>query len=106
MNPQILKALLRKEITLMRRNPIIPKIILVMPLMVMLFIPLVANLDVKNVNVAVIDNDHSLLSRRIIADADAADAITVAAICNSHSEAMDAIENGYADVLQIGRAHV
>lgn len=99
MNPQILKALLRKEITLMRRNPIIPKIILVMPLMVMLFIPLVANLDVKNVNVAVIDNDHSLLSRRIIADADAADAITVAAICNSHSEAMDAIENGYADVL-------
>lgn len=99
MNPQILKALLRKEVTLMRRNPIIPKIILVMPLMVMLFIPLVANLDVKNVNVAVIDNDHSLLSRRIIADADAADAITVAAICNSHSEAMDAIENGYADVL-------
>ena len=66
MNPQILKALLRKEITLMRRNPIIPKIILVMPLMVMLFIPLVANLDVKNVNVAVIDNDHSLLSRRIM----------------------------------------
>lgn len=83
----------------MRRNPIIPKILFVMPLMVMLVIPLVANLDVKNVNVAVVDNDHSQLSRRIIADADAADAITVAMICDSHSQAMKAIENGDADVL-------
>ena len=61
----VLKALLKKEVTLMRRNPIIPKIVMVMPLMVMLVIPLVANLDVKNVNVAVVDNDHSQLSRRI-----------------------------------------
>ena len=99
MNLRILKALLRKEITLMRSNPIIPKIILAMPLMVMLIIPLVANLDVKNVNVAVVDNDHSQLSRRIIADADASDAITVSTICNSHSEGMDAIESGSADVL-------
>ena len=62
-NPRILKALLRKEIALMRRNPIIPKIILIMPLMVMLVIPLVANLDVRNVNVAVVDNDHSQLGK-------------------------------------------
>lgn len=99
MNPRILWALLRKEVTLMRRNPIIPKIILVMPMMVMLVIPLVANLDVKNVNVAVIDNDHSQLSRRIIADADAADAISVAQICRSHTEAIKAIEAGAADVV-------
>lgn len=99
MNLKILKALLRKEVTLMRRNPVIPKIILVMPLMVMLVIPLVANLDVKNVNVAVVDNDHTQLSRRIIADADASEVITVSTVCNSHSEGMDAIENGSADVL-------
>ncbi len=59
MRLRILKALLRKEVLLMRRNPIIPKIVLIMPLMVMLVIPLVANLDVKNVNVTVVDNDHS-----------------------------------------------
>lgn len=47
MDIRILKALLRKEVTLMRRNPIIPKIVLVMPVMVMLILPLVANLDVK-----------------------------------------------------------
>lgn len=61
MKLKILMALLRKEVILMRRNPIIPKIIFVMPLMVMLVIPLVANLDVKNVEVTVVDNDRTPL---------------------------------------------
>ena len=59
MQLRILRALLKKVVRLMMRNPLIPKIILVMPLMVMLVIPLVANLDVKQVNVCVVDNDHT-----------------------------------------------
>lgn len=99
MKLRILKALLRKEVTQMRRNPIIPKIILAMPLMVMLVIPLVANLDVKNVNVTVVDNDHSQLSRRIIADIDASEYLTVSALCNTHAEAIKTVEDGEADVV-------
>lgn len=99
MKPQILIALLRKEITLMKRNPIIPKIIFVMPLMVMLMIPLVANLDVKNVSVTIVDNDHSQLSRRIIADISASEVLNVVALCNTHDEAMLTVEDGDADVL-------
>lgn len=83
----------------MRRNPVIPKIIIAMPLVVMLVIPLVANLDVKNVNVAVVDNDHSQLSHRIIADAGASDVLTISAVCGNYREAMSHIENGSADVL-------
>lgn len=96
---RILKALLRKEMALMRRNPLIPKIILIMPLIVMLVIPLVANLDVKNVNVAVVDNDRTLLSRRIITDMSHSDFITLQSVGYSHREAMREIENGEADVL-------
>lgn len=96
---RILFALLRKEIKLMKRNSLVPRVILGMPLMVMLVVPLVANLDVKNVNVAVVDNDRSQLSRRIIADVDAADALSVSSVYDSHSTAMNAIENGTADVL-------
>lgn len=98
-NPRILKALLRKEIALMRRNPIIPKIILIMPLMVMLVIPLVANLDVRNVNVTVVDNDHSQLSRRIVSDIGHSDFLTVSSVSDSHKEALQDIEDGMADVL-------
>ena len=96
---RILKALLRKEVTLMRRNPLVPRIIVMMPLMVMLVVPLVANLDVKNVNVTVVDNDHSQLSRRIISDIGAAESLTVAAVCDTHDEALSTMERGEADVI-------
>ena len=96
---RILKALLRKEVTLMRRNPLVPRIIVMMPLMVMLVVPLVANLDVKNVNVTVVDNDHSQLSRRIISDIGAAESLTVSAVCDTHDEALSAMERGEADVI-------
>lgn len=99
MKLRILKALLQKEVKLMRRNPIIPKIVLAMPIMVMLVLPLVANLDVKNVEVTVIDNDHSQLSRRIIADMEAAETLTVASVCNTHNEAMVTVEAGKSDVV-------
>lgn len=99
MNLRILGALLRKEITLMRRNPIIPKIILIMPVMVMLVLPLAATLDVRNVTVAVVDNDLSPLSRRMIADMDASDVISVVSVMQTHKEAIRLIEHGDADVI-------
>ena len=67
--------------------------------MVMLVVPLVANLDVKNVNVTVVDNDHSQLSRRIISDIGAAESLTVSAVCDTHDEALSAMERGEADVI-------
>lgn len=55
MQTRILRILLKKELTLMLRNPLIPRLIVAMPLLVMLVIPLVADLDVKDVGVAVVD---------------------------------------------------
>lgn len=101
MKLHILIALLRKEVKLMRRNPLIPKIIIGMPLMVMLVLPLVANLDVKNVNVTVIDNDHSQLSRRITADINAAECLSVMAVTGTNDEAIKTVEEGKADVVLI-----
>lgn len=99
MNIRVLGALLRKEIIMMRHNPIIPKMIVALPVMALLIIPLVATFDVKNVRVAVVDNDHSLLSRRIIADMDASRELSVLALPGTQSEAMELIEHDRADVV-------
>lgn len=96
---RVLKALLKKEVLLMRRNPFIPRIVLAMPLMVMLVMPLVADLDVRNVAVAVVDNDNSLLSRRMAADLDAAESLEVVSICRDFDEGMRLVESGGVDVL-------
>lgn len=83
----------------MKRNPFIPKLVFAMPVMVMLILPLVANLDVKNVSVAVVDNDRSMLSRRIVADIDAVESLEVTAMPASFREGMALMENGGTDVL-------
>lgn len=99
MKLQTLGILLKKEVTMMRRNPLILRIIIAMPIMVMLVIPLVANLDVKNVNIAVVDNDKSQLSRRIISDMASSDVLTISAITDTHAEGIKAVEKGGADVM-------
>lgn len=99
MHTRILRALLRKEFALMRRDPIIPRVIVMLPLMVMLVIPLVANLDVKHVGIAVVDNDRSMLSRRIIADIDASGYLTVNGTFGTYDEAMSYLEQGNSDAI-------
>lgn len=99
MNIRILGALLRKEFLMMKSNPIVPRVIVIMPVLVMLILPLVADLDVHSVSIAVIDNDRTQLSRRIVADLSAPEELHVTHICGTHAEGMRMIEEGAADVL-------
>lgn len=96
---RILGALLKKELILMKRNPFIPKIIVAMPIAIMSIIPLVATLEVKNVGVVVIDNDHSQLTNRIVADMESTGFLRVIDIAGNQNEAMQYIEDGKADVV-------
>jgi len=66
-----LKFLLRKEVTQFRRNKFLPRLIFVFPVMVMLIIPLIANMEVKGVNVAFVDNDHSAITARMLSHIEA-----------------------------------
>lgn len=96
---RVLRALLQKEIISIRRNKLVPRIIVMLPIMAMLVIPLVATMDVKHVNIAVVDNDHSELLRRIVADMDASNELSVNYICNTFGEAMTRLESGDIDVI-------
>lgn len=98
-NLRILGALLVKELNIIRRNPIIPKIIFIMPLAVTLLLPLVATMDVRTVKVTLVDNDHSELSRRLAADIAAAEQLEIYAVARNRREAMTAVEKGDADVI-------
>lgn len=96
---RILGALLVKEVLLLRSNPLASKVIFMMPLAVMLLMPLVATFDVRNVGVAVVDNAHSPLSRRIVADMSASQWLRVDTVVANCPAAMAALEHGRADVI-------
>lgn len=99
MNGRILRALLRKEVIGIRRNPLVPRIIFILPIMTMLVLPLVATMDVKHVDIAVVDNDHSELSRRIVADIDASAELAIDDVCNTFGEALTKLEGGDIDII-------
>ena len=60
----VLKYLLQKEWLQIRRNSFLPRLILTYPIMLMCVMPWVMNMEVKNIAVAVVDNDHSARSQQ------------------------------------------
>ena len=62
----MLKYLIEKEIEQIFRNPFMKRMIVIFPLMILLFLPLASNFEIKNINLVVVDNDHSSYSRQLI----------------------------------------
>ena len=63
-----LKILLQKEFRQIFRNKIILRIATIMPIMQFLILPLAANFEIKNINLVVVDHDHSVDSRKLLSD--------------------------------------
>ena len=62
----MIKFLIEKEFKQLFRNSFLPKLIFIFPCMIMMLMPWAANLEIKNINLNIVDNDHSVLSRRLV----------------------------------------
>lgn len=94
-----LLVLLDKEFRQFFRNPFLPKMSVMFPLLVMLVIPWVTTLDVRHIGVAVVDNDHSAASRRLIQKIGASDYFTLEGIAEHYDAALALLEEGGTDVI-------
>ncbi|RFS26700.1 ABC transporter permease [Chitinophaga silvatica] len=63
---RMLKFLLQKELQQILRDPSIIRILFIMPMIQLLILPLAADYEIKNINLGVIDHDHSQYSRNLI----------------------------------------
>lgn len=87
----------------MRRNAILPKIFVILPVVMLLIVPYAANQEVKNLTFCVVDNDHSTLSRRLVEQVAASEYFNLTAVTADYASAMAYVEAGSADViLEIG----
>lgn len=97
-----IKFLLQKEFRQIFRDKSIIRMIFIMPLMQLVLLPLAANYEIKNINIAVVDNDHSEYSRLLIQKITASGYFKLTDYSNSYNNALDKIEQDKADlVLQI-----
>lgn len=94
-----LKFLIRKEFLQIKRNSFMPKIIFIFPIMVMCVMPWVMNMEVKNIVVDVVDNDHSSLSSRLIHSIEASNYFIFNGVKDSYRTALGDIETSRADVV-------
>jgi ABC-2 type transport system permease protein len=73
--------------------------ILVMPVMQLIILPLAANYEVKNINLSVVDHDHSSYSQKMITKIIASGYFRLTGYNRSYSEAFHLIESDDADVI-------
>ena len=95
----VLPYLLAKEFKQIFRNPAILAIIIGMPLIQLLVLPLAANYEVKNINICVVDHDHSSISRRIIGSIQASKFFKLSGHVNAYRKAIHMVEQNEADLI-------
>jgi ABC-2 type transport system permease protein len=91
--------LLQKEFIQTFRDPAILRIIFMMPIIQLIILPLAADYEVKDVKLAVVDQDHSPYSRRLVEKFSASKYFTLTEYSQNYDEAMQAIERESADII-------
>jgi ABC-2 type transport system permease protein len=94
-----IKFLLIKEFKQIFRNRSILVMIIGMPLIQLVVLPLAANYEVRNINIAIIDLDHSPLSVRLGSKVKASAYFKVIGYPASYKEAMQLIQQDKADLI-------
>ena len=95
----MLKHLIQKEFLQIRRNPFLPKLILLFPIVIMCIMPWVMQMEVKNIVVDVVDIDHTVESQRLVQQIAASNYFIFGGQKATYAEAMKDIEKGRADVI-------
>ena len=99
------KSLLQKEWIQIRRNGFVMRLVVLFPLMIMGITPWITNLEVRNVTVTIVDNDHSTLSRQIINKVEHSSYFHFNGMASSYAEAIKSVEKGQTDVVMVIPPH-
>ncbi len=94
-----LRFLIKKEFITFKRNKFLPRLIFIFPIVVMLIVPLVANMEVKGVNTAVVDEDRSSLSARMLSHLEASPNLSVQLTTNDYQQAFALLEDNKVNVI-------
>lgn len=95
----ILKYILQKELIQIKRNPFLPRLIVIFPIMIMCVMPWVMNMEVTNIAVEVVDNDHSTMSGRLVNRIAASRYFKFMGMKDSYSEALADVDDFKADLI-------
>ncbi|WP_297332967.1 ABC transporter permease [Flavobacterium sp.] len=91
--------LLKKEFRQIFRNKALLPMILVTPIIQLLIMPLAADYEVKNINIAIVDHDHSPYSQNLVSAIIASGYFKLGYFGNSYDAAFKTLEDDKSDVI-------
>lgn len=94
-----LKFLIEKEFKQMFRNPLIPRLIVIFPTMVMLVFPWAVSFEVKNIKIDVVDHGKSTYSKRLTDKIAASQYFILNDTPPDYQTAMMHMESGVTDMI-------
>lgn len=95
----MIKYLIEKEFKQLWRNKFILMIVVLLPCIVMLIFPWATTMEIKNVNVSIVDNDRSEMSRLLIDKISSTEYFNITDIAVSADDANEDVEFGRADII-------
>ncbi len=94
-----LRFLLQKEFIQMFRDKSVLRLVIIGPVMQLLLFPLVANYEVKDINLALVDHDHSSYSQKLIDKILSSGYFRLADYSLSYNDALKGIESDKSDLI-------
>ncbi len=94
-----LKFLLQKEFKQIFRNKSLLPLIFAMPIVQLLIMPLAADYEVKNINISIVDHDHSSYSQKLIKKVTASGYFRLADYGESYENAFHLVEADKSDLI-------
>ena len=95
----MIKFLLKKEFKQILRNGFLPKMIFAFPFMVLMIFPWAASYEIKNLNLSVVDNDHSTYSRQLTQKIISSNYFKLTDASTNYNNALKSIEKNQSDII-------
>lgn len=95
----MLRYLLEKEFKQIRRDRFLPKIIFLIPMMQLIILPFAANFEMHNINLGIVDNDHSVLSRQLTDKVLSSGYFRLTDVSSQYDQALTSIESNTTDII-------
>ncbi|MDR3653899.1 MAG: ABC transporter permease [Paludibacter sp.] len=95
----MIKFLLKKEFKQLIRNPFLPRMIFIFPFMVLMVFPWAASYEIKNLNLSVVDNDHSTYSRELTQKIISSNYFKLTNVSPTYKKALKSIEKDQSDII-------
>ena len=80
-------------------NPFMPVVLVLLPVLLMLLVPLAANMEVRDVSLSIVDRDRSSLSARLSDRISRSGYFVLKSVEDTYGKAMDVLSRGNVDII-------